>query len=139
MEGVQDRVTLPFDYLVLATGVEYSTPLRDATALSLEHRRDNLWRYRENLKGKKVLVVGGGANGVEVSSELHGMCDSLSLATRGPRLLPNYPAAASEAAEQYLTRVGVNLLLNTDGASIISDFDVVIDCSGYKVKADSGP
>ena len=67
------------------------------------------------------------------------MCESLTLATRGPRLLPNYPAAASEAAEQYLRRIGVTLLLNTDGVGLVDDFDVVIDCSGHKVKADSGP
>jgi len=55
------------------------------------------------VKGKRVLVVGGGSNGVEVSSELVGVCESVTLVTRGPRLLPNYPARASELALRYLT------------------------------------
>ena len=51
-----------------------------------------------------MLVVGGGANGVEMASEMKegGLFKKVGLLTRGPRLLSDMPQAASQAAEAYM-------------------------------------
>ena len=129
-----------FDYLVIGTGAQYSKPIRDFTALTMEERKQNLSLQRQDMDGKSVLLVGGGANGVEISSELQetGRYTKVGLVTRGSRLLPNYPEAASKAAEDYLKEHGVSVYLNTDFKRETTcqalGYDVSLDCTGFRFK-----
>ena len=88
---------------------------------------------------KSILVVGGGANGVEYIGQLLSTFGNnskkLGILTRGPRLLPNLVSRASELAELYLRRQGAFVYLNTDFNDDIKrelDYELVVDCTGYK-------
>lgn len=72
-----------------------------------------------------IVVVGGGASGVEVAGELsvyarklareHGLDQSLvtvDLIEAAPRLLPGLPENTSRVAKERLGRLGVNVYLN---------------------------
>jgi NADH dehydrogenase FAD-containing subunit len=66
--------------------------------LTLEERKASLQDC--NYDNSSVLIVGGGTNGVEIASELR--AERVGIVSRGPRLLPGLPHAASRAAEEYM-------------------------------------
>ncbi len=138
---------LKYDYLVLATGtttnyfgneniesvampmktVEEAMAMRNALLANLEKSLTT-----EDLKERQALqnivIVGGGATGVEVSGALSEMKKfvipkdypemeihkvNVYLIEAGPRLLAAMSANASENAEKFLRGMGVNVMLNT--------------------------
>jgi len=87
-------------------------------------------------------VVGGGCNGVEtigyLADRIGNEGKKFGLCNRGPRLLPHFPVAASQAAEDSLRRMGVNIYLNTEYSEKTKKdlkYDHVIDCAGFRFKA----
>lgn len=70
-EALDDTV-LPFDYLVIATGSGYATPLKEA--LSVHSRADTETAVtqvrREVASASRILIVGGGPTGCEVAAEI---------------------------------------------------------------------
>lgn len=75
-----------------------------------------------------IAIVGGGATGVELSAELHNAVKQLhsygykgldnqalnvTLVEAGERILPALPPRISTAAHQELTKLGVNVLMQT--------------------------
>lgn len=90
-----------------------------------------------------IVVVGGGATGVEVAGALsemkkfvlpHDYPDlpnsfmHIYLIEAGPRLLPGMSPESSEHAEQFLREMGVNILLNKK----------VVDYQDHKVQLEDG-
>jgi len=71
--SADDAVTsLPFDYLIVATGSSYPSPMRvDENAFSRNAIEDAIRNTYEKIKSaKRVLVVGGGPVGCEVAGEI---------------------------------------------------------------------
>ena len=138
---------LKYDYLILATGtttnyfgnenienaampmktVEEAMAMRNALLANLEKSLTT-----EDLKERQALqnivIVGGGATGVEVSGALSEMKKfvipkdypemeihkvNVYLIEAGPKLLAAMSANASENAEKFLRGMGVNVMLNT--------------------------
>lgn len=72
---------------------------------------------------QRIVVVGGGATGVEVAANLAGLAQrlqadvQLTLVTSAPRLLPDHPAAAAASVARNLQRRRVRLVLDTRIAS----------------------
>ncbi|KAJ1785556.1 hypothetical protein LPJ59_006116, partial [Coemansia sp. RSA 2399] len=68
--SLSDGSTVPFDYLVLSTGVSSTFPATVATP-SIQDAKDQLAKVHANVKeAKRILVIGGGAVGVESAGEL---------------------------------------------------------------------
>ncbi|TNV78795.1 hypothetical protein FGO68_gene804 [Halteria grandinella] len=135
---------LRYDYLVLATGSMYSQPIKHYYAFSQEDRLEGLKAKRESIKGKSVLVVGGGSNGVEIASEMaeSGGCRRVGLATRGQRLLGGLPERCHLAADRWMRENGVEVHYNTTYQEDTKDtlaYDEVIDCTGFKYTSSGGP
>lgn len=67
---VVGRRTVPYDYLVIATGFRYSLPFKQANIVS-SSRADLLRRHHGALlRARRVLIIGGGLVGVELAGEI---------------------------------------------------------------------
>ncbi|KAI9471772.1 hypothetical protein LPJ78_001969 [Coemansia sp. RSA 989] len=107
--------TLSFDYLVLATGATNNFPA-NISAPSIHDARAQLNQVYENLKqASSVLVIGGGAVGVEIAGEVADAFPSkqVTLVHSGSRLLPlNFKEGLSNGAVAKLQKLGVKVVLN---------------------------
>lgn len=138
---------LKYDYLVLATGtttnyfgnenienaampmktVEEALAMRNTLLANLE-KSLTAEDLKERQALQNIVIVGGGATGVEVSGALSEMKRfvipkdypemeihkvNVFLIEAGPRLLAAMSANASENAEKFLRGMGVNVMLNT--------------------------
>ena len=88
----------------------------------------NLWGLRQRLEKRidrdnhriRVLVIGGGATGCEVAASIDALARrrngsvSVTLVTRGSRLLPGHPRCASNTLVEALERRGIAVLLSTE-------------------------
>ncbi len=135
-----------YDYLVLAAGTttnffgnkhveDVAIPMKNVSeAMGLQNALlENLERAltcaseRERMELLNVVIVGGGATGVEVAGALSEMKKfiipkdypdlpsslvNVYLVEAGPRLLPAMSPQSSAHVEQYLREMGVNVLLN---------------------------
>lgn len=121
----QSTKNLSYDYLILASGATYTEPISPANAVagtpntSLLGRYEEWKRAHELLKGcKRVLILGGGAVGVELAAEIldHDSSDSSSptavtIVDAQPRLVPLFPKAVGDYAEKWLLERGAQLRL----------------------------
>lgn len=132
-----------FDYLVLGLGSEnafYHIPGLEENAFRLKSIQDALALKRhlhevlsacqrgtteEKICAAHVIVVGGGASGVEIAGQLgsylkilarqHGLDGdvvTIDLIEGAPRLLPFLPASVSSKIKTRLHKLGVNIFLN---------------------------
>ena len=140
-----------YDYLVIATGGvsnDFSIPGVSKNALFLEHRA-HADEFRAKLLNEcfkvslqveagtehahiDLVIVGGGATGVELAAELYSAARSLrnygledfdesrlhvSLIEAGPRILPSLPEKLAIMAEKELATMGVTIYTST----VVSD------------------
>jgi NADH dehydrogenase FAD-containing subunit len=146
---------LDFDYLVLATGSTYPAPIKqskdDFSRATTERQLDQV---RENVaKADKVLIVGGGAVGIEVAGEIKSKYPDkkVTIVDGGRELLGRAdvkPAFRSSVMDE-LTKKGVDVVLGerldqrltehgfqhqtlttTSGKEIESDVQLV--CTGFR-------
>lgn len=141
-ESILPARAITYDYLVLALGSvtnDFATPGVKEHCLFLDktkqaERFHKLWlnkllQLSEQLKHDPsaklpILIVGGGATGVELSAELMHAADSmnhyglehinadvleLQLIEAGPRLLPALPERISHAVAEELAQIGVTV------------------------------
>ncbi|MFE5243791.1 MULTISPECIES: NAD(P)/FAD-dependent oxidoreductase [unclassified Streptomyces] len=103
------------DYLVLATGSGYPYPAKmdtDVAADALERLRGT---HAELSCGERVLIVGAGPVGLELSGEIKAVWPGkrVTLVDPAEELLPGFDAALREDLEGQLARLGVEVLLGT--------------------------
>jgi len=150
------RHRIRYDYLVIAVGSVSNdfgiTGVKD-NCLALESRID-ADRFRRKLLNQclrvsrhmmadpandatvKVVIVGGGATGVELSAELYSAADALgfyglevfdrkrlqvSLLEAGPRILPLLPEKLAAAAHAELENLGVKVRPSTQVVAATTD------------------
>ncbi len=156
------RHRIRYDYLVIAVGSVSNdfgiTGVKDH-CLALESRID-ADRFRRKLLNQclrvsrqmvadpasdasvKVVIVGGGATGVELAAELYSAADALgfyglevfdgkrlqvSLLEAGPRILPQLPEKLAAAAHSELENLGVKVLAGTQVVAATADAILVKD------------
>ncbi|KAJ2346501.1 hypothetical protein GGF43_004971 [Coemansia sp. RSA 2618] len=106
---------IKFDYLMLATGATNSFPA-NVHAPTLESARSQLANLHANVEqATSVLVIGGGAVGVEIAGEVadHYPSKKVTLVHSGERLLPlNFKESLSNGAVLKLQQLGVEVVLN---------------------------
>ncbi|KAJ1720301.1 hypothetical protein LPJ53_005052 [Coemansia erecta] len=112
---LSDRQVLAFDYLVLSTGATNTTPshFSGTTYETIEKQMDDV--YESVKKAQEILVVGGGAVGVEVAGEIaYAYKDKkVTLVHSAERLLPlKFKPGLSNGAVDKLERLGVRVVLN---------------------------
>ena len=124
MKGEVTRVTphavfvnkkkISFDYLVIATGSSYTTPIK-AQNIVLSTRVEILRKYYAKLEqSKSVLIIGGGLVGVELAAEI--LCaypeKQVTIAHAKPTLLERMPLPARMYAQTWLQKRGAVLFLD---------------------------
>ncbi|KAG8720397.1 hypothetical protein FRC08_000344 [Ceratobasidium sp. 394] len=111
---ITDKEPVPYEYLVLATGSTWEGPLNlppakvDAVETVLAQRT----QYRSS---QSVLIVGGGAVGIELAGELRESLPhvKVNLVHRGRALMNDtYPDKYRNSLHDMLTKAGVNIILN---------------------------
>ena len=139
-----DGTTKRFDVAIVATGSSYrSLPIaKSAAAFDLNARRDEMAeQHRRLLAAESILIVGGGAVGVELAGEIADKFPhkKVTIAEGGNRLLRNLKPKASAIAEKLLTRLGVYVVLNTrleSHSPILQEADMVYMCVGLTPNTD---
>ena len=96
-----------------------------------------------------VVIVGGGATGVELAADLHNVAGRLqdygferfsqarlkvSVIEAGPALLPRLPERIGESVQQELESIGVEVLIATKIES--AEKDALITSEGHRIDAD---
>ena len=157
------RHRIRYDYLVLAVGSvsnDFGTPGVRQHCIFLDERAE-ADRFRRRLLNQclrvsrsiqadpasdatvDVVIVGGGATGVELAAELHMSADSLAmyglevfdskrlrtvLVEAGPRILPALPEKLADAARGELEAIGVRVCTN----------EMVVEATAEGIRAKSG-
>lgn len=107
--------TLPYDYLILATGSTYNYPISASSSeFSLGERRTGWEKASQRLgAASNILILGGGAVGVELAAEIVDFFPNkqVTLVDASPTLVPLFPIKVGAYAAQWLTNHGVKLLL----------------------------
>lgn len=169
VESLTPTKTQSYDYLILATGATYCDPISPATpkvggrptpsTFSLAGRYKEWEKAHEKLKGaKRVLILGGGAVGVELAAEILDHASSLgnqntsrnntfgvsvTIVDAQTTLVPLFPRAVGAYAEDWLSQRGADLRLGeslhswNDRSCTLSDgtvlqADVVYVCFGNR-------
>jgi NADH dehydrogenase FAD-containing subunit len=108
-----DSVEIPYDHLVYALGSHLPDPLRTETRF----KKDGMtWMQNMQQRVKEsdeIVLVGGGALGVEFASDIKSVYPekSVTLIHSRKQLLPNFDVQVHEAAESRLLELGVKLVL----------------------------
>ena len=127
---------LNFDYLVICSGSTYSSPIKDQN-LVMNLRARNLRNYYDRLcKSKRILIIGGGLVGVELTGEiLWGYKDKkITIIHSKDRLMERNSKKTSEYAERYLKKRGVEIVYNE---RVIKGKEKIFSTDkGRKIKAD---
>jgi len=140
---------LPFDYLVVALGsvtADFGIPgvadhtlgmksVQESLIIRSEvmRRYEDLCRYEDKTR-LKIVVVGGGPTGVEMSGALAELVRGplkndnqeaaklidIYLVEAGPRVLPMFAESLTTRTVKDLEKLGVNVLLNTAVSSVES-------------------
>lgn len=159
------RHRIRYDYLVLAIGAisnDFGTPGARQYCMFLDTRRE-ADRFRQRLLDHclrvsralsadggadakvEIVIVGGGATGVELAAELFNAASALkhyglevfdesrlvvTLIEAGPRILPALPEKLAAAATAELENLGVRVLTNTKvvdvrAGEVVTDADVI--------------
>ncbi|ORZ20459.1 hypothetical protein BCR42DRAFT_370183 [Absidia repens] len=119
--------SIPFDYLVIATGSTYQSKLKSFDISALYRMSDLSSEYNGLKLAKNILVVGGGLVGCELAAEiaLHEFPDgqpkrkSVTLVESHSSLVRRSTPARQQKALEYLRAIGVDVVCNEK----IVDFD----------------
>lgn len=106
---------LEFDYLILATGADYSRPVTPSVVESTLGSRSATW-HAEAARvqaANSVLILGGGAVGVELAAEIvcHFPGKRVCIVDALPALLQLFPQKTSQYAQRWFQERGVELVL----------------------------
>lgn len=115
-------VEVPFDYLVLACGSMYQQPIKPTAAEpSLSERAESWQEAHRRLKAAEdLLIVGGGAVGVELAAEVLQQFPRkrVTLVDRATSILPGFPAPSARFARDWLEARGAVFRLGEKIAEI---------------------
>ena len=105
-----------FDYLILASGSYYHSPIKRENVSSLS-RFEDLMNVHDKIKeAKKIVVIGGGAVGVEISSELITKYPkkNISVFTYSKTLLERNNERTKFLAKDFLLKKGVKIFFEKE-------------------------
>ncbi|KAG7341680.1 NADH dehydrogenase [Nitzschia inconspicua] len=147
----QTAQNIKYDYVILATGATYTAPISPTPQeLTLENRLKG-WQAAHQclVKAKTVIVLGGGAVGVELAAEIvdHYPDKQVTLLDGQWSLVPIFPEYVGDYALRWLEQRGVQVKLGqslqswTDTSCTLQDgtvlqADMVYVCFGSRPNSD---
>jgi hypothetical protein len=145
--GGSEPSTLEFDAVVVASG-HFEAPFVPDVPGMADHfqgrvSHSSTFDDPADWAGKSVLVVGGGASGVDIARDLVGAARHVVLSSRrhgaGPASVGAAPKAVQDAMEDDagVVRAAALMRVASDGRCEFSDgasrsFDEVVFCTGYR-------
>ncbi|EMD66902.1 hypothetical protein COCSADRAFT_135351 [Bipolaris sorokiniana ND90Pr] len=137
---------LEYEYLVVATGTSSALPSKVAATESLDAQRELRSLQSTIEKAARIAVVGGGAVGVELASDIKDFHPekSVVLIQSRDRLLPSFGERLHQYVTKRLGEMGVEVWLNerpqiVEGSHTLKlkkgeeeTFDLVIPCTGQR-------
>ncbi|MDP3966097.1 MAG: FAD-dependent oxidoreductase [archaeon] len=133
-----------FDYLVIAAGSSYETPLKNHNSSPIS-KLNNIEGIHKKIEFfKKIVIVGGGPVGVELASELITFYPGkeVVLFTSSGSLIPRNSQKSQKIAQDFLKKKGVKINLNKriiskENTSILENGKVITGdyfflCTGIK-------
>jgi apoptosis-inducing factor 2 len=132
---------LPYDYLVLATGSNYEGDLVKPVSGSVGERSRHFTSVHRHLASAgRVLIVGGGAVGIELAGEIIESFPEkrVTVVEAGPHILPVTSEKPRRWAADFLLRHGAKLLT---GERIIAPAAIPpgnLDARGGQAVTDAG-
>jgi apoptosis-inducing factor 2 len=139
--------TLKYDHVIVATGATYTAPISPTPQELTLPDRFHAWQaaHDDLQKAKTIIVLGGGAVGVELAAEIVDYFPNkkVTLLDAQPSLVPLFPKTVSDYAQRWLEQRGVTLKLGqplqswTDKTCTLQDgtmlkADMVYVCFGNK-------
>lgn len=145
-EVILENETLQFDYLLIASGIDYPIFLENKeNVFTLKNGVEAAKIGEKVVSSPKVLIIGGGLVGVEIAGELLTKTNSKELIIVHPndRLLERNPEKASIYARKFLENHGAKIIFGEkvvkhEGNKFITDkgreieADVGLWCAGIK-------
>ncbi len=131
--------TIPFDYLVISTGIEYPIFLDNTTNVFTVKSGTEVLKYHEKVsKAKSILIIGGGVIGTEVAAELATRARGKQIIIVHPydRLLERNTRWVSGFARRFLEARGVQIIFREK--IVGHEKDVFITGNGRRLRADLG-
>lgn len=108
----QGSQQIPFEYVVLATGTRLSKPAAmetDDKQSSVEYLRKHQGDVK---KSRSIMVVGGGAVGVQMATDLKEYYPEkeVTVVQSRPRVMPNFHPQLHEIVKRRFDELGVRLI-----------------------------
>lgn len=121
--------SLPYHYLVIATGAQYGSPIKDHTRLKSDRLSELSWWRNRISSADVIIVVGGGPVGVEMAGGLAytfrqqdtNTKKKVHLTTQSKHLLSRLPLEAGKYAHRALENLGVIVHLGKSGEDLKSE------------------
>lgn len=111
--------TLTARHIVIATGARPRIPSLPGIESAPVLTSENLWSLTE--QPKRLVVLGGGAIGCELSQSFARLGTAVTLVEGMPQLLGREDDDVGEHVEGTLAREGVGVMTNTQALEVISD------------------
>ncbi|PIN89465.1 hypothetical protein COU60_03655 [Candidatus Pacearchaeota archaeon CG10_big_fil_rev_8_21_14_0_10_34_76] len=127
---------IPFDYLVIATGSKYISPIKDKEIIKTYTSKDILDNLNKIKKAKSIAIIGGGLVGVELAAELstkHKNKKITIIHSRETLIERNYHKSIKKA-DSFLKRHDVKIIFNERAKS--KRGNIIITERGTKIPAD---
>jgi NADH dehydrogenase FAD-containing subunit len=145
-EVVLENETIQFDYLLVASGIDYPIFLENKeNVFTLKNGVEAAKIGEKVVASPKVLIIGGGLVGVEIAGELLTKTIGKELVVVHPfdKLLERNPQKASDYARKFLEKHGAKIVFGEkvvkhEGNKFITDkgteieADVGLWCAGIK-------
>jgi len=105
---------IPYDYLVINSGSNYTQPFKESSVIAAARAntlRESYWTIK---KVHKILIIGGGIVGVELAAEIstHFPHKEITIVHGQSTLINRFPKGAIKYCENYLRKRGVRILVN---------------------------
>ncbi|KAJ5026353.1 hypothetical protein PSV08DRAFT_370510 [Bipolaris maydis] len=143
---LEDGRELEYEYLVIATGTSSALPSKVSATESLDAQQELRGLQSTIEKATRIAVVGGGAVGVELASDIKGFHPekNVVLLHSRERLLPSFGERLHQHVTKRLGEMGVEVWFNqrpqiVEGSHTLKlkqgeeeTFDLIIPCTGQR-------
>lgn len=136
---LSDGRILPFDYLVLATGSTYTTPIKPTISTTLLTERQTQWNQAaaDLAAAQTVVIIGAGAVGVELAGEIlteYPNQKRVIMVDMATTILPGFRQESIAYTTQWLAKHGAELHLGASLKELSKKYVVLAD--GRKLDVD---
>lgn len=127
---------ISFDYLIIASGSRYESPIKEQDVLSSARTKEVLDYNFKLKKAKRVTIIGGGLVGVELASEITSRFKEkeITIIQADEKIMPRSSERSIKYAKEFLEKSKVKIIY--DEKAIKKENNSLITNKGTKIKYD---